>query len=232
MGDSSDNEGGEIQLPSCIPQPELSGKWYRNDIAWSEHWAHEREPTYECVRECPGSAPCYGRAPLNEKLFDTFNECCQEYTWWTDCSVTSSNPSHCSDAYWDTYDEWDNVGYYPVCKFLFKIFLNCVSISLLILVTLTITSPPTQKLRKLMTGIAWTRQVRLIFWFQQELYHITGPIRPSRSAAEVTSHGHRLSGCVWEIQKMASFSHRALLHLGEDSLISGTSLRWILKKHV
>ena len=92
---------------------QLSGKWYLNDLPEKE--------IYECVRECPGRSPCNGRAPLNQKLFDTFADCCQERTWWKQSCSSSLlaiiNPSECSDTFWDTYRQWDQVGYYPVCKF-------------------------------------------------------------------------------------------------------------------
>ena len=110
MGDSY-NGNEVVDLPSCIQQPDLSGKWYLNDIP--------ELGIYECVRECPGRSPCNGRAPLNQELFDTFAECCQERTWWTQSctSPTGSQISECSDTFWDSYDQLDDVGYYPVCEY-------------------------------------------------------------------------------------------------------------------
>lgn len=54
MGDSPNDEGGEIELPLCIQLPELSGDWYLNDLP--------DRGVYECVRECSGRKPCNGRA--------------------------------------------------------------------------------------------------------------------------------------------------------------------------
>lgn len=130
MGEAN-NEGGAIELPRCIQQPLLSGKWYVNDIV--------TEGIYECVRECAGQSPCNGRAPLHLELYDTFTECCHERTWWKPSCVSSSShntepgtsllssitepgmsagsaSSKCSDTFWDTYQQWDSVGYYPVFK--------------------------------------------------------------------------------------------------------------------
>jgi len=55
MGDSQNDEGGEIELPPCIELPELSGNWYIYDVP--------DKGIYECVRECAGHSPCNGRAP-------------------------------------------------------------------------------------------------------------------------------------------------------------------------
>lgn len=105
------------------------------------------EGIYECVRECAGQSPCNGRAPLHLELYDTFTECCHERTWWKPSCVSSSShntepgtsllssitepgmsagsaSSKCSDTFWDTYQQWDSVGYYPVCEFLVIISLN------------------------------------------------------------------------------------------------------------
>ena len=122
MGDSP-QEGEDIEIPLCIQQPELSGKWYLNDIP--------EKGIYECVRECSGRSPCNGRASFNNKLYDTYDECCKDRTWWIGCSPVTgrhglplhegAEPSKCSDTFWDTYHEWDKVGYYPVCKLFCKL---------------------------------------------------------------------------------------------------------------